>query len=655
MTRIKTRTTRQYNKSNTNVGNVISTSGPYTVPADFLGMCFMEYPSAGVNPLTTVAPINWKSMRMNQMYESRWSTLEVAACFGYISGSSFNILNVTSVIGGPIAVGMIIQCVGITPGTTIISGSGNTWTITPQITALGTNVSQPTLVSCYSVSALTTLDNIITFQRAAGANLYFGTYCTPLFYANSITNNPTYPDSTARGPWNVLAECAVPFVAGSYTFVPYTNFTTLIVQRYNSTSGIWYQSNNSGSVTTYNPLGLLLGKGIQYWEPWNEPPPNFPGNGVTSAGAQSSNFFWGTASQLTDLSYAQYLAVKNADPTVQVSTPAFAGFSGTQISSFMSQSGTLGATGIQSCDAISFHPYNMNPYGVTYGNSPYWSNDLITGYAGFNTINSSIGSYGLPLWFGEVGISSSNGDSTLSSWYYQQIISITCTGSANPYTATITTAIPHQYLVGDIITVQGIYPTNYNGTYTITSILSANTFTFNMPTNPGTTGTYTGAITTSSSISGNTIHVGTITSGQIASYQWVTGGTALVDTIVTTGSGVTWSSVCSNSSGQSVSSTTLNFNGSVSNQSFRYRWIARWLMTIAAHGVKMIQPWLYNGTYNDNPPNADSGWWPTDYYGVVAAYNNVSTNVVNKTIISSSYIANGPVTLKFSDGSSWTV
>lgn len=82
--------------------------------------------------------------------------------------------------------------------------------------------------------------------------------------------------------------------------------------------------------------------------------------------------------------------------------------------------------------------------------------------------------------------------------------------------------------------------------------------------------------------------------------------------------------------------------------SFRYAMMARFLMAMAAFGVKTIMPWHWE-------ISGPSGDWKTDLTGVVAAYNDVAAKVSGKTIVSGTFTLNGPVSLQFSDGTSWTV
>ena len=87
--------------------------------------------------------------------------------------------------------------------------------------------------------------------------------------------------------------------------------------------------------------------------------------------------------------------------------------------------------------------------------------------------------------------------------------------------------------------------------------------------------------------------------------------------------------------------------------SYRYAWMARFLMTVAAFGVKTIMPWQWDAARTDY---GTSGDWKTDADGVIAAYNDFGDKVSGKTIIGGTYAGpRGEVTVHMSDGSTWTV
>lgn len=84
---------------------------------------------------------------------------------------------------------------------------------------------------------------------------------------------------------------------------------------------------------------------------------------------------------------------------------------------------------------------------------------------------------------------------------------------------------------------------------------------------------------------------------------------------------------------------------------FRYKWIARTFMCAAAGGMASIHPWHWGITGS----SVISGDWQNDTAGAQLAYNDCAAKLCGKTIIGGSYSVNGAITLKFSDGTSWTV
>ena len=74
-----------------------------------------------------------------------------------------------------------------------------------------------------------------------------------------------------------------------------------------------------------------------------------------------------------------------------------------------------------------------------------------------------------------------------------QSLSLTGTG---PYTATLTTLTPHNRVMGNNVLVNGVTPSQYNGSFAITAIPSPTQLQYTMATNPGTptlTNAYIGA------------------------------------------------------------------------------------------------------------------------------------------------------------------
>jgi hypothetical protein len=62
---------------------------------------------------------------------------------------------------------------------------------------------------------------------------------------------------------------------------------------------------------------------------------------------------------------------------------------------------------------------------------------------------------------------------------------IQTTGAVSPYTATVTTTLPHGFIAGDSITIAGVTPAAYNGTWTVTGVPTTTSLTFSIVTTQG--------------------------------------------------------------------------------------------------------------------------------------------------------------------------
>jgi hypothetical protein len=99
-----------------------------------------------------------------------------------------------------------------------------------------------------------------------------------------------------------------------------------------------------------------------------------------------------------------------------------------------------------------------------------------------------------------VGIGSVGGVATYNGYLafnydnYSTLAISAASWSSSTNTATITTSVPHGLANGDSVTIAGVTPAGYNGTYLIT-VTGPTTFTFTLTTNPGgsaSSGTVTG-------------------------------------------------------------------------------------------------------------------------------------------------------------------
>lgn len=304
----------------------------WTVPDDFLGMCFMRYPVAGANPIGLV---KMKNHRLSQQYDSQWAAIETSA-------------------------------------------------------------------GVYDAAALAALDSIITFDRQNDISVIMGLYRTPRFYADNTTPNPSYTDYITKGPWEHYGECAHPTSLGAVA-----DFVDMIISRYNLTGGAWYDQH-----------GATLGKGIQYWEPWNEPPVNASSTNTNTSGdgAKATSFYWGNKNQLVDLCAVQHETVKALDPSVVVMTPGFSTSPAT-ILTYLNTTGSEYAetTGADIADQVVWHPYQHGPKRMYFGT---WLQDIVDGSYGIRTLRNTlaIGGYDFPLMISEWGVDGSGGGAMMDAW-----------------------------------------------------------------------------------------------------------------------------------------------------------------------------------------------------------------------------------------------
>lgn len=70
-------------------------------------------------------------------------------------------------------------------------------------------------------------------------------------------------------------------------------------------------------------------------------------------------------------------------------------------------------------------------------------------------------------------------------WFYPRLISKTSTSITNATTTATLTLVAHGVTVGSIITVSGAVPSAYNGTFTVATVPSADTFTYTTLSDPG--------------------------------------------------------------------------------------------------------------------------------------------------------------------------
>jgi hypothetical protein len=169
----------------------------------------------------------------------------------------------------------------------------------------------------------------------------------------------------------------------------------MIVNRYNKPGGAWYDANFA-----------TLGKGIQSWEPWNEPSFQNANNATV--------FFWGTAVQMVDMCGTQYDVIQSLDNTIIFSSP---GFSGTGPGkTFLTTTGSSARTGFQLSQRFSWHPYGRTPPLATYRR---YNGDVLYGGNGILDIQQYMytNNVKLPLWITEWGLEAGATNPDIEAWY----------------------------------------------------------------------------------------------------------------------------------------------------------------------------------------------------------------------------------------------
>lgn len=133
---------------------------------------------------------------------------------------------------------------------------------------------------------------------------------------------------------------------------------------------------------------------------------NEPEGGNFSGTANSSNFFWGSATQYVDMLWTAYSAIKAADPSMVCLTPGT--YSMTTFATWLAAFGTANATkrGADCFDAVALHPYHAAPNG-TYSARGSFTTLVSGGIVSATSVLAAAGRTGLDFYATEYGIDSS--------------------------------------------------------------------------------------------------------------------------------------------------------------------------------------------------------------------------------------------------------
>ena len=191
----------------------------------------------------------------------------------FVGSITGNTLTVSSVTSGTIAIGQILTGAGVTSGTNIIAGSGTTWTVSPTYGSPITSVTFTASVSTLTVSGVT--GTIAVGQVVTGTGVTSGTTITS-GSGSSWTVTPYYSGSvgpvamtSAVSTWTSQAPIAQSTVQTltTQTSVPFTSIPSWVKRITLMFSGMATTGSNSniivqlgtGSTPTYATSGYAGG------------------------------------------------------------------------------------------------------------------------------------------------------------------------------------------------------------------------------------------------------------------------------------------------------------------------------------------------------------------------------------------------------------
>jgi hypothetical protein len=130
-------------------------------------------------------------------------------------------------------------------------------------------------------------------------------------------------------------------------------------------------------------------------------------------------------------------------------------------------------------DAVFFAPYDLTITGIWI----YSSTNGTTGTTEFDLKykTSPSGTFATLFNTGSGGVTGK-----ISATTALAIGSLVTTGSISPYTVTVTTALPHGFVVGETVTIAGVTPAAYNGTWSVATTPTPTSFTYSITTTQGT-------------------------------------------------------------------------------------------------------------------------------------------------------------------------
>lgn len=375
-------------------------------------------------------------------------------------------LGVSSVTSGIISIGQVLTGTGITAGTVITAGSGSSWTVSPSQTASTTTIT--------GVAGNASFTGAITGNVLTVSGTVVGTIKVGQVISGTGVSPGTMILSGSGLTWYLSISQTSVISAEAMTAS-----TTAIV-------ALFKTSTNATEVTVTLPNhGYSAGSTYPVLVPTTVGGVTLYGNYIVQLVKDVSNFTI-NASTVATSSASAYINNGNAQFT----------------------------------------------YNFGFGSAP-------------TSVGWGIGPWGLGTWGNGQALSPSGGTAipatnwTMDNWGEILLscptasqISLATTGASGTGSVGSLSYTGAAYVipVGQIITVSGVTPSTWNGTYTV---VSAATFT--------------------GSISATTLTVSAVSSGTIAIGQIISGTGILSNTSIVSGSGLSWTI----SSSQTVSSTTI--------------------------------------------------------------------------------------------------
>jgi hypothetical protein len=451
-------------------GNLGASSSAYSIVAVYTG----DSTYAPSTSSSQSATINQASSSTTLGVVSNGQTLSSGASIA--TGQSITLTATVSVPSGTAATGTVTFFNGSTPvGTTVRTISAASW---------ASNVATVTTSAAHGYSVGQTVQ--VTGMTPSGYNGIFTiTATTSTTFSYALTTNPgtatafgnsVLPSAVSQVIVNQSGSAAVTFQASNTT-----SFTSLgslsLTAVYNGDSNFSTSTSSAFSLSVVNTTAVTVT--TSNTNPTSATSVNVTYTATISSG-DTSDTISGSVQFYDDLLPIGSAVSVSGTSGVQVTSSAFA--------TGLLQSGTTLVPGLHSITAI-YTPdstgaahfgsgsgvYEQNVQGTSFG-----STDVFAYRVGDGTTNliaqspnsiAGAGSIGSTIYIDEFTSSGTAVQSFILPTADSQAFSVSA-ASESGTTVTLTTAAPHNFAVGDKVTVAGITPAGYSGTFTITAVTS---------------------------------------------------------------------------------------------------------------------------------------------------------------------------------------